>query len=75
MSEKSISVTKGNPTEDEAAAIAAAIDLFAAEMSSASAQSAAEDATSNWQRAALREGVEARRVVANVWGTAPVGPN
>lgn len=75
MSEKSISVTKGNPTEDEAAAIAAAIDLFAAEVSSGPEGSESGASTSNWQRAALREAVEARRVVADVWGTAPVGPN
>lgn len=75
MSEKSISVTKGNPTEDEAAAIAAAIDLFAVETSSGPEGPESASSTSNWQRAALREGVEARRVVADIWGTAPVGPN
>ena len=74
MSEKSISVTKGNPTEDEAAAIAAAIDLFAAETSSRADGSESGSVTSNWQRAALREAVEARTVVADVWGTSPVGP-
>lgn len=74
MNEKSISVTKGNPTEDEAAAIAAAIDLFAAETSSTPDGFESISAASNWQRAALREAVEARRVVANVWGAAPVGP-
>lgn len=75
MSERAISVTKGNPSQEEAAAIAAAIDLYAAELSSAADQSATEGRANNWQQAALREAVEARRVVANVWGSAPVGPS
>ncbi|MFM9043521.1 MAG: acyl-CoA carboxylase epsilon subunit [bacterium] len=74
MNEKSISVTKGNPTEDEAAAIAAAIDLFAAEMTTPAGGSESGSVTSNWQRAALREAVEARMVVADVWGASPVSP-
>lgn len=72
MSEHSISVMRGNPTEEEAAAISAAIDLFASEMSASSATETSPQ--SNWQQAALREAVEARRIVANVWGAAPVGP-
>lgn len=72
MSNHSISVIKGNPTEEEAAAISAAIDLFGAEMSPSTQDR--EGALNNWQRAALREAVEARRIVANVWGSAPVGP-
>jgi hypothetical protein len=75
MNERSISVTKGNPSEQEAAAIAAAIDLYAAELNSVVAQSSGNGEANNWQRAALREAVEARRVVANVWGSAPVGPS
>lgn len=75
MNERSISVTKGNPSQQEAAAIAAAIDLYAAELSSVAAQSSGNGGTNNWQQAALREAVEARRVVANVWGSAPVGPS
>lgn len=75
MSKRSISVTKGNPSQEEAAAIAAAIDLYAAELSSVATRSSAEGGASNWQKAALREAVEARRVVANVWGSAPVGPS
>ena len=72
MSQHSITVTRGNPSEEEAAAIAAAIDLFASEMSTPAGVEA--DSQSNWQRAALREAVEARRITANVWGAAPVGP-
>jgi len=75
MSEQSISVTRGNPTEREAAAIAAAIEMHAAELAKPAAGSGEGSELDNWQRAALREGVEARRVIANVWGSAPVGPS
>ncbi len=46
------------PSEDEAAAIAAAIGRFRAE--TAPAPSAEEDAIGPWQRAALLEGVSAK---------------
>ena len=72
MSQHTISAISGNPTDEEAAAISAAIDLFAAEMTPTARES--EGALNNWQRAALREAVEARQIVANVWGSAPIGP-
>jgi hypothetical protein len=46
------------PNEDEAAAIAAAIERFRAETAPAPAPEA--DAVSPWQRAALLEGVSAK---------------
>ena len=46
------------PSEDEAAAIAAAIERFRAE--TASAPPADEDAVGPWQRIALLEGVSAK---------------
>lgn len=46
------------PSEDEAAAIAAAIERFRAETAPASA--AEEDATGPWHRVALLEGVSAK---------------
>jgi hypothetical protein len=50
------------PEPDEAAAIAAAIERFRAE-TSAPAASDGRDAIGPWQRAALAEGVNARRTV------------
>lgn len=50
-----------SPSEDEAAAIAAAIARFQAE--TASAGSAPEATVSPWQHAALTEGVSARAAV------------
>jgi hypothetical protein len=49
------------PSEDKAAAIAAAIEQFRAE--TALAPSTEEDAIGPWQRAALLEGVSARVTV------------
>jgi hypothetical protein len=49
------------PSEDEAAAIAAAIERFRAEM--ASAPGTEKDAIGPWQRAALLEGVSAKGTV------------
>lgn len=49
------------PSEDEAAAIAAAIERFRAE--TAPAPGAEEDAVGSWQRAALLEGVSAKVTV------------
>lgn len=46
------------PSEDEAAAIAAAIERFRTE--TASAPAAEKDTVSPWQRAALLEGVSAK---------------
>jgi hypothetical protein len=50
-----------NPSEDEAAAIAAAIERFRAEM--APAPGTEEEAIGPWQRAALLEGVSAKGTV------------
>lgn len=50
-----------SPSADEAAAIAAAIERFRAEMTPGEAGS--EEAASPWQRAALAEGVGAKGVV------------
>lgn len=71
-SEHSFSVIRGNPSESEAAAIAAAIDLYVAELEADSGKQA--QMVSGWQQAALREGVESRVVIADVWGSAPIGP-
>ncbi len=51
---------------DEAAAIAAAVERFLAE--TAPAAPAAEDAVSPWQRAALLEGVSAKRTIEDLEG-------
>jgi hypothetical protein len=54
------------PSEDEAVAIAAAIERFQAE--TAPASGAVEDAIGPWQRAALLEGVSARGTVEDSQG-------
>jgi hypothetical protein len=51
----------GTPSEDEAAAIAAAIERFRAE--TASAPNTEGDVIGPWQRAALLEGVSAKGTV------------
>jgi hypothetical protein len=51
----------GSPNPDEAAAIAAAIARFQAE--TAPVEGAAGEAVGPWQRAALVEGVGAKRIV------------
>jgi hypothetical protein len=53
-------------SEDEAAAIAAAVELFVAE--TAPGASDAEDDASPWQRAALLEGVSAKRTIEDLEG-------
>jgi hypothetical protein len=55
-----------SPSEDEAAAIAAAIGRFEAEMGPASGEEAA--AIGPWQRAALLEGVSAKGTVEDTEG-------
>lgn len=55
-----------SPSEDEAAAIAAAIERFRAETAPASGGD--EGSTSPWQRAALLEGVGAKGTVENSEG-------
>jgi hypothetical protein len=57
---------KRSASVDEAAAIAAAIERFRAEM--ATATGAAKDAIDPWQRAALIEGVGARGTVEDLEG-------
>jgi hypothetical protein len=54
------------PSEDEAAAIAAAIERFRAE--TAPAPGTKEDAIGSWQRAALLEGVSAKVTVLESQG-------
>jgi hypothetical protein len=55
-----------SPSEDEAAAIAAAIERFRAEM--APAPGAEADAVGPWQRAALLEGISAKGTVEDSEG-------
>jgi hypothetical protein len=55
-----------SPSEDEAAAIAAAIERFRAE--TAPAPGGDEDSISPWQRAALLEGVSAKGTVESSEG-------
>jgi hypothetical protein len=64
-----IEVVSGGASESEAAAIAAAIDQFLAD--TAPAPGPSERPTSAWQRAALEEGISARRVSATGWGHSP----
>jgi hypothetical protein len=54
------------PSDEEAAAIAAAIERFVAD--TAPPTEAAGPAESAWQRAALREGVSARAELGRGWG-------
>jgi hypothetical protein len=53
-------------TEDEAAAVAAAIERFRAETAVAAPESG--QALSPWQRAALIEGISAKSTVRNLEG-------
>jgi hypothetical protein len=55
-----------NPSEDEAAAIAAAVERFRAE--TAPALGAEKEAIGPWQRAALLEGVSAKGTVEDSEG-------
>lgn len=55
-----------SPSDDEAAAIAAAIERFVAE--TAPAPGGQDEATSRWQRAALLEGVSAKGTVEDSEG-------
>ncbi|HEX3608463.1 MAG TPA: hypothetical protein VHU14_02145 [Solirubrobacterales bacterium] len=57
-----------SPSEDEAAAIAAAIERFRAE--TAPAAGGEEDAIGPWQRAALLEGIGAKGTVDDSEGGA-----
>jgi hypothetical protein len=64
-----IEIVSGGASESEAAAIAAAIEQFLAD--AAPAPAPAGPPASAWQRAALEEGISARRVSAAVWGHSP----
>ena len=55
-----------SPSDDEAAAIAAAVERFAAD--TAPAPGVQEEAVSPWQRAALLEGVSAKGTVDDPGG-------
>jgi hypothetical protein len=55
-----------SPSEDEAAAIAAAVERFVAE--TAPAPAGEESSVSPWQRAALLEGISAKRAVGDPEG-------
>jgi len=57
----------GTPSEDEAAAIAAAIQRFRAE-TAPSAEDGQRQAVGPWQRAALIEGVGARATIEDLEG-------
>lgn len=57
---------RGSASEDEAAAIAAAIARFQAETAAAPAEGASK--ASPWQRAALLEGVSGKGVVEDTEG-------
>jgi hypothetical protein len=54
------------PSDQEAAAIAAAIERFIAETAPPPAD--ARDRQSPWQRAAIREGVTAAAALGSAWG-------
>jgi hypothetical protein len=54
------------PSDEEATAIAAAIERFVAD--TAPPAEAAASAESTWRRAALREGVSARAELGRGWG-------
>jgi hypothetical protein len=56
-----------SPSDEEAAAITAAIERFLTETAPPPAPAAA--AQSPWQRAAIREGVEARGSFGSAWAT------
>jgi hypothetical protein len=64
-----IELVSGGASEDEAAAIVAALEQFLAE--TAPAPDASRPAQSPWQRAALEEGIAARQVSGSVWGRSP----
>jgi hypothetical protein len=55
------------PSEDEAAAIAAAIERFVADTNTP-ASDGAQEAVSPWQRAALLEGVGAKASIVDLEG-------
>jgi hypothetical protein len=57
-----------SPSEDEAAAIAAAVERFVAEEAAASVEAGLPDAVGPWQWAALIEGVGAKASIVDLEG-------
>lgn len=64
-----IELISGGASAGEAAAIVAALEAFLAD--TAPAALATGPAESPWQRAALEEGIAARRVSGSAWGQGP----
>jgi hypothetical protein len=62
-----LEIEAANASPEEAAAIAAALELFLRE--TAPAPGVAE--VSRWQQTALREGISSRSGLGNGWGIAP----
>jgi hypothetical protein len=62
-----IELVSAGASEDEAAAIVAALERFLAD----TAPAPDPPAQSRWQRAALEEGIAARQVSGAAWGHAP----
>jgi hypothetical protein len=60
----------GGASEEEAAAIAVALERFLAE----TAPAPAGPQVSPWQRAALDEGISARQLGGYTWGQPPLPP-
>jgi len=61
----------GGASEEEAAAIVAALEQFLAE----TAPAPAGPQVSPWQRAALEDGTSARQVGGYAWGRPPLPPD
>jgi hypothetical protein len=64
-----IEMVSAGASEDEAAAIVAALEQFLAD--TAPPPATTRHPQSAWQRAALEEGIAARQVSGAVWGHAP----
>jgi len=62
-----IEIQSATASPDEAAAIAAALELFLRE----TAPAARQPEVSRWQQAALREGISSRTGLGSGWGIAP----
>jgi hypothetical protein len=60
-----IEISAPSASSTEAVAIAAALEQFLADTAPAPQRA---EPTSGWQRAALREGVEARQLAGRTWG-------
>jgi hypothetical protein len=64
-----IELAPGSASDSEAAAIVAALEQFLADTAPAPAPGAEQ---SPWQRAALEEGIAARRISGYAWGHSPL---